>query len=186
VETTAQVLSKYQRRMANMTPEERTAFYRAQHEKRCHRPLYREGARRRNKRWRDNLTPEKKEQQRQAQQRWYQDNREKVMARAQAQYQRLPIEKKQAYRKIGKAVAEKNRYWLNEIKRVMGCYDCGEDNPVVLEFDHRDPTQKLFSISEGIGFAAARLMQEVEKCDVVCANCHRIRTAEYFQWKAAI
>ena len=60
------------------------------------------------------------------------------------------------------------------------CIGCGESDPVVLDFDHRDPSQKLF------GLAVARrgkhrlekVKAEVAKCDVRCANCHRRRTAE--------
>ena len=55
------------------------------------------------------------------------------------------------------------------------CADCGEDDPVVLEFDHlRD---KKFDISRGyIDVALDKLLAEIAKCEVVCANCHRRRT----------
>ena len=56
------------------------------------------------------------------------------------------------------------------------CVDCGETDPVVLEFDHlRD---KRFSISEGLqGRNWQSVLDEIAKCEVVCANCHRRRTA---------
>ena len=66
-----------------------------------------------------------------------------------------------------------NEYILNYFKD-HNCIDCGESNPVVLEFDHRDKTQKEKSISS---FLRARridkIINEIEKCDVRCANCHR-------------
>ena len=58
-----------------------------------------------------------------------------------------------------------------------GCADCGERDPVVLEFDHlRD---KEFSISSGIRERNwDQVLREISKCEVVCANCHRRRTAQ--------
>lgn len=50
--------------------------------------------------------------------------------------------------------------------------DCGESDPVVLEFDHRDPSLKLGRVMEVTNM---RLEDEVDKCDVRCANCHRKR-----------
>ena len=57
------------------------------------------------------------------------------------------------------------------------CVDCGETDPIVLEFDHlRD---KKFSISKGIVDRNWQsVLAEIDKCDVVCANCHRRRTAK--------
>ncbi len=56
------------------------------------------------------------------------------------------------------------------------CVDCGETDPIVLEFDHLN--DKLFSISQGIRYRRwADVLAEMEKCEVVCANCHRRRTA---------
>ena len=56
------------------------------------------------------------------------------------------------------------------------CVDCGEDDPVVLEFDHTD--EKSFDVcAKLIDFTWKRILEEIEKCEVVCANCHRRRTA---------
>lgn len=59
------------------------------------------------------------------------------------------------------------------------CADCGgRFHPVVMDFDHRDGEQKLFNVSAAIplGLSIDRIRAEVAKCDVVCANCHRMRT----------
>lgn len=65
---------------------------------------------------------------------------------------------------------------LIEFFRDNPCVDCGEDDPVVLEFDHlRD---KEFSIAKGLQDRNWQaVLDEMAKCDVVCANCHRRRTA---------
>lgn len=57
------------------------------------------------------------------------------------------------------------------------CIDCGEADPVVLEFDHRDPKHKRFCIAETGNKSLPNVKREIAKCDVRCANCHRRRTA---------
>ena len=65
---------------------------------------------------------------------------------------------------------------LVEFLRSHPCVDCGEDDPVVLEFDHLG--DKAFNISKGIRDRGWRaVLEEIARCDVVCANCHRRRTA---------
>lgn len=68
---------------------------------------------------------------------------------------------------------------LDALKMAMGCVECGwRVHPQGLQFDHI-PSRgaKLFSIgSQGSG-SLTNLIREIEKCDVVCANCHAIRTA---------
>ncbi len=58
------------------------------------------------------------------------------------------------------------------------CVDCGEDDPVVLEFDHLVDGQKAFDIGQSLPYRAwEAILDEIAKCDVVCAYCHRRRTA---------
>jgi hypothetical protein len=46
-----------------------------------------------------------------------------------------------------------------------------------MQFDHRDPKTKTYLVSQMIGHAStARILAEVAKCDIVCANCHRQRS----------
>ena len=64
------------------------------------------------------------------------------------------------------------------------CIDCGESDPIVLEFDHRNPSEKKDEISHMVSTAAplSSLEAEIEKCDVRCANCHRRKTAKQQNW----
>jgi hypothetical protein len=90
-----------------------------------------------------------------------------------------------------KVIIERNK---KNIKKLQGlvleylklnpCIDCGETNAIVLEFDHRDGEDKYFEISQGIrkGLSWDKIKNEMDKCDVRCANCHRIRTAKQFNW----
>jgi len=63
------------------------------------------------------------------------------------------------------------------------CADCGEADPRVLEFDHvRGVKHGNLSEMAAAGFSEARIMAEIEKCEVRCANCHRRKTVTQFQW----
>lgn len=77
-------------------------------------------------------------------------------------------------------------YILNTLENSDGCADCGEDNVLVLEFDHREPESKKYSISRlrTKKIPWDEVIAEIGKCDIVCANCHRIRTAKMFgNWR---
>jgi hypothetical protein len=60
------------------------------------------------------------------------------------------------------------------------CVDCGETDPVVLDFDHIDG--KNYTISKILSYSAQTLMREIQRCEVRCANCHRKKTAKEQQW----
>lgn len=63
------------------------------------------------------------------------------------------------------------------------CVDCGESDPVVLDFDHVDPASKSDNVSRLMSTASPGvLLREIVKCQVRCANCHRMRTAMQFSW----
>lgn len=79
-------------------------------------------------------------------------------------------------RRRTEAVARERVKWLIDFFRENPCVDCGESDPVVLEFDHlRD---KKFNISKALRDRSWKsILAEMAKCEVVCANCHRRRTA---------
>lgn len=83
-----------------------------------------------------------------------------------------------------KKAAIKIRSLIWDYLKQNPCIDCGESDPTVLEFDHRDDENKLFNISDCVssGYAAGKVLAEIEKCDARCANCHRRRTAKSFGW----
>jgi hypothetical protein len=62
------------------------------------------------------------------------------------------------------------------------CLDCGEADALVLQFDHRG--EKIHDIGWFVssGSPARRVADELDKCDVRCANCHRRRTAKVRGW----
>jgi hypothetical protein len=79
--------------------------------------------------------------------------------------------------------------FVQAYKLERGCVDCGfKGHPAALEFDHLPGREKKFNISQRIAAAVDReaLLAEMAKCEVVCANCHRVRTftrADHGAWK---
>lgn len=62
------------------------------------------------------------------------------------------------------------------------CVDCGETDPVVLEFDHRSDKSDNIGSMLRHGTSTETMEREIAKCDVRCANCHRRKTAKQFGW----
>jgi hypothetical protein len=64
--------------------------------------------------------------------------------------------------------------WYTELKSLLVCARCGEDHLACLQFHHADPKEKEIEISEAVrrGFSRSRIMREIAKCEVLCANCH--------------
>ena len=66
--------------------------------------------------------------------------------------------------------------WMHEAMLALGgrCADCGHDDRRVLQFDH--VVSKHCNVSHLAGRMEAAFWAEVGKCDLVCANCHVLRT----------
>jgi hypothetical protein len=79
---------------------------------------------------------------------------------------------------------ERNMLLFHRYKEEKGCFDCGKDFPhYVLEFDHKpefEKTDGVYRVMKTLGIDKA--WEEVAKCDVVCANCHKVRTYERKPW----
>lgn len=105
--------------------------------------------------------------------------------RARAARRRHYERNKEQYSKNNILKKERVREYLENIKNVP-CMDCGKSYPsYVMDFDHRDITKKL----GGVGFFAskrswAKMLAEIEKCDIICANCHRERTSKQMKYTA--
>ena len=75
--------------------------------------------------------------------------------------------------------ADKKLAILRRYKLMKGCQDCGYNaHFYALELDHRDPKDKIANVCHMIKRTHSwyKIKEEIRKCDVVCANCHRIRT----------
>lgn len=91
-----------------------------------------------------------------AQKKWYEENHHLLMRR---QRDRRKLVRKQ----------------LTEYKKNLSCVRCGMDHPACLDFHHTDPTGKENSITNATkNWSWERILQEIQKCIVLCSNCHRI------------
>lgn len=98
-----------------------------------------------------------KEANRAYQRKWYQLNRETQIARS---------------KKRLRGIAE----WLRQYKTGSGCVACGETHPACLDFHHIDgkaDKEDNISTLQLRGWSKERLLTEIEKCVVMCSNCHR-------------
>lgn len=62
------------------------------------------------------------------------------------------------------------------------CVQCGETDPLVLEFHHRQGKDKAVSVMVAGGYPIPTIQAEIDKCDVLCANCHRRLTMKERGW----
>jgi hypothetical protein len=86
-------------------------------------------------------------------------------------------ERKEAHLEACRRRNQMKTKWVSGFKLMVGCMDCGyRGHPAALEFDHRPGEEKLFCVGSNVAMLS-RLWTEMQKCDVVCANCHRVRTA---------
>jgi len=68
------------------------------------------------------------------------------------------------------------RIWLRELKSEMKCARCGFNHPAALDFHHKDKESKVLAIANALrdGWTRERILEEIGKCEILCANCHRI------------
>ncbi len=77
-------------------------------------------------------------------------------------------------RKIDKKEEARDFIW--QYLSTHSCVDCGEGDPLVLEFDHRGNKKYEVSSLVSDGYPLSTIQREIAKCDVVCRNCHVRRT----------
>lgn len=96
--------------------------------------------------------------QRDAKKRWYENNKE-------------------VYYERNKVKRLRGQEYVRSAKTDIPCMDCGIIYPpYVMDFDHRDPSTKFKDVGRMTNYSLETIQKEIDKCDIVCANCHRIRT----------
>lgn len=70
--------------------------------------------------------------------------------------------------------------WLEDVRETLVCMNCGFSDARALHFHHLDPNAKETTVSRLVhgGASVTRIRREMEKCVVLCANCHAIEHAE--------
>lgn len=93
-----------------------------------------------------------------------------------AHSEEISVYQKARYQSVLKPRRERNAVDVRALKLLRGCLDCGYDtNSDALEFDHVRGA-KVGNMAQLMVWDAG-LIAEIAKCDVVCSNCHSIRTA---------
>ncbi len=87
---------------------------------------------------------------------------------------------KQVIKAKKKRLNNLNKIKMLELLKNSKCKDCGNDDERVLEFDHLPQYKKEYGISTLLQYVHSweTIEKEISKCEIVCANCHRIRTIE--------
>lgn len=72
------------------------------------------------------------------------------------------------------------RSWISDYKKNLKCERCGFSHPAALQFHHTDSSIKKFAISEAAGLEKSlqQVQEEINKCEVICANCHMVHHHE--------
>lgn len=91
---------------------------------------------------------------------------------------------------VKQGISNNKRNRLLKIERMYAfllehpCVECGETDPILLDFDHIDPTTKTSGVSEllirNVGWE--RIQAEIDKCRILCVKCHRYHTARQKNW----
>ena len=73
----------------------------------------------------------------------------------------------------------RNRELYRQSKEGKPCARCGGVFPqVVMDYDHLDPKTKRMCVAQMLGYSWADIQSEINKCELLCSNCHRIKTYE--------
>lgn len=105
--------------------------------------------------------------QREAQHRHYIDNKEN--------YRKASLKSKPKFKKT-------RALWMQDIKSKFSCKKCGENRIPCLDFHHRNPKKKELNIGVMVWHTSKqRILDEIDKCDVLCRNCHAM--LHWREWK---
>ncbi|UTI64845.1 hypothetical protein NBH00_01230 [Paraconexibacter antarcticus] len=92
-------------------------------------------------------------------------------------YREYHHSRREAGRVVRRAAADRGRRHVAAALEGATCADCGLRDPVVMEFDHLGEKRANVARLLGNGTSPRRLDEEIARCEIVCVNCHRRRTA---------
>jgi len=105
---------------------------------------------------------------------WKEENADKMRQYRREWYYRNKDYAKEKSREARKKARQDLKEWFYNYKKTLKCLICGEKESVCLDFHHIDPSTKEFSVAAAyMSKTKERLLKEISKCVVLCANCHR-------------
>lgn len=81
--------------------------------------------------------------------------------------------RKQRIQQTQEQLRQRNKNYVREYLLAHPCVDCGEADPIVLEFDHLRDKEDIVANLVHLPASINRIQREIDKCQVRCANCHR-------------
>jgi hypothetical protein len=85
------------------------------------------------------------------------------------------LRKKDYYKTKAKEGKKRVKEEFENFKKNLECEICGENHPATLDFHHKDPEKKEIIISQAVArnWGWSSIKREIDKCSVLCSNCHR-------------
>lgn len=87
---------------------------------------------------------------------------------------RRKLFKERAWRRSRSSPVDGKRQYVQKLKEEGSCIECGEDRTAALVYHHENPDEKKFSVSNPSGHSLEEIKEELEKCVLLCANCHMV------------
>jgi hypothetical protein len=118
---------------------------------------------------------------------WTQEQLHALMRKHRQLHMALPSAGAGAVKNSYKRRATDSRQQLIELLKSAPCADCGGRFPSeCMDFDHIDASQKVASVSDLVWGAESidAILAEIDKCELVCSNCHSVRTSRRQNEKA--
>lgn len=111
----------------------------------------------------------------------YKEHRQTYYNAHYSKYRELYLQRAIKQREKLRTTFRKNMLIFLKDKR---CVECGEDDIRTFEFDHLNPADKSFDISQSVrlGYSWDNVVKEISKCRILCANCHKKHTSIQFDW----
>jgi len=124
------------------------------------------------RKWRDER-PGQRKRDRETRKKYYYENQTEEQRKAREYMREYYKEHKDEQLASGRERYRKKRIQWNEFLTTQKCVHCGMSDPECLDFHHLDAKQKDNSVSAMLTHSWKRILAEIEKCIVLCANCHR-------------
>lgn len=102
-------------------------------------------------------------------------DKEVMRAYHRAWYAKQSVERKKRKNELQLKRRHEIRAWFLQLKQTFSCSRCPENHVACLDFHHNDPSEKDMALGDAVkmGWSKERILKELEKCIVLCSNCHR-------------
>jgi hypothetical protein len=104
---------------------------------------------------------------------YYYENQEEQQRKSREYMRQYYLNHKEELDQRNREKYAKRRLWFESFLSSQKCSVCGFSDPECLDFHHKNPSTKDYCITQILSFSIERINREMEKCIILCANCHR-------------